>query len=115
MATKGGQKGNRNAAKGREWHEALRYALANYEDDDIKRGQALKRIGKKLIEQALAGDMQAIKEIGDRIDGKAVQVIDATIEEVTSADQLTDAQLLDIASRSSARATQSKGGKKVTH
>lgn len=101
-------KGNKNAVKGREWFEALRYALANYEDNDVKRGQALKRIGKKLIEQALAGDMAAIKEIGDRIDGKAVQVIDATVTEVTSAAELTDDQLISIAATSSARVAEEK-------
>lgn len=115
MAKSGGQKGNQNARKGKEWFDALRYALANYEDDDVKRGQALKKIGKTLIAKALEGDMQAIKEIGDRIDGKAVQVIDATIEEVTSVEQLTDEQLINIAAASSARATKSKGSKKVTH
>jgi len=110
MANRGGQKGNNNAAKGREWFEALRYALANYEDDKTKRGQALKRIGKKLIEKALEGDMMAIKEIGDRIDGKAVQVIDATVTEVTSAAELTDEQLISIAATSSARAIKEKRG-----
>lgn len=37
-------------------------------------GTKLRAVADKLVELAIAGDMQAIKEIGDRIDGKPVQV-----------------------------------------
>jgi len=66
-------KGNQNAAKGSQWRAALEYALDNY--SGTKKGLALRDIAKKLIEMALDGDMQAIKEIGDRLDGKPTQVI----------------------------------------
>lgn len=69
-------KGNSNARKGTEWKDAIKYALANYEDlGRIERGQALKAIAKKMIEQAIDGDKDARKEIGERLDGKAVQAI----------------------------------------
>ena len=32
-------------------------------------------IAEKLVELAMAGDMQAIKEFGDRVDGKAPQAV----------------------------------------
>ena len=77
----GAPKGNKNAAKGREWYEALRYALASFETDVIARGTALKAIAKKCVEQALDGNRDAITEIGNRLDGKPSQIIDATIRE----------------------------------
>lgn len=71
----GAPKGNQNAAKGREWAEAVRYALANYEDAKVERGKALKAIAMKLIEKALEGEKDAIQEIGNRLDGKPAQMI----------------------------------------
>lgn len=65
--------GNNNAGKGREWKDALVYALDNYQG--IKKGQALRKIGEKLVEMALDGDIQAIREIGDRLDGKPKQAV----------------------------------------
>jgi hypothetical protein len=40
--------------------------------DDHK---ALRRIARKLLEQAYAGDIAAIKEVADRLDGKVPQLI----------------------------------------
>lgn len=67
MAKNGAPKGNNNATKGKMWSDAVRKAL-------VQR-KALKPIAEKLIAMALEGDMQAIKEIGDRLDGKAVQAV----------------------------------------
>jgi hypothetical protein len=36
----------------------------------------LRAIARKLIEMAKGGDLQAIKEVGDRLDGKCAQVIE---------------------------------------
>lgn len=47
-------------------------------DSKVKHYQALRLIAEKLIDLAVEGDMQAIKEIGDRVDGKAVQAIEGT-------------------------------------
>ena len=68
-------KGNQNAAKGKEWSEAIRYALKNYEKDKIKRGMALKAIAQKVVEKALDGDKDCWQEIGNRLDGKPAQAI----------------------------------------
>ena len=72
----GAPKGNQNARKGTEWKEAIVYALKNYQDDNVGRGGALKAIAKKMIHQAIEGDQVARKEIGERLDGKAVQALD---------------------------------------
>jgi hypothetical protein len=55
---------------------------------------ALRRIAAKLIERAQEGEMAAIKEIGDRLDGKPAPVIDRLDVRLT---ELTDEQLLAIA------------------
>lgn len=68
-------RGNQNATKGKEWTEAIRYALKSYEKDEIKRGAALKEIAKKVVEKALDGDKDSWQEIGNRLDGKPAQAI----------------------------------------
>lgn len=69
--------GNNNAGKGKDWNDALRYALANYEDKDkaVERGKALKKIAMKVVEKAIEGDKDSIQEIGNRLDGKPAQSI----------------------------------------
>ncbi len=71
----GAPKGNQNAAKGKEWTDALRYALASYEDDKVERGQALKAIAKIVVQKAIEGEKDSIQEIGNRLDGKPAQAI----------------------------------------
>ncbi len=66
---------NQNARKAREWKDVLKYTLDNFEGSAIERGKVLRGIATRLIEKALDGDMQAIKEIGDRLDGKPTQAI----------------------------------------
>lgn len=84
-------RGNRNAANGTEWRDAIRRTLREYENpaQKVERGEALSRIAYKIIESAIDGDQQAIKEIGERLDGKAKQLIDANINFL---DRLTEAE-----------------------
>ena len=65
----GAPKGNSNATKGRLWNEAIRKVLA--EGDK----QSLVRVARKLVNAAEDGDIQAIRELGDRLDGKSTQPI----------------------------------------
>lgn len=65
--------GNQNARKGK-WAEALERAV--HEEDPITRKRFLDAIADKLREKAVDGDMQAIKELGDRIDGKPAQSLE---------------------------------------
>jgi hypothetical protein len=62
-----------------KFKDALRHALIHYEDKNVKKGQALRHIAKSLIHVAINGNerdkMAAIKEIGDRLDGKAAQAV----------------------------------------
>ena len=74
MATVGGQAGNNNATKNKVWTDALMRELTGNQN-----AEKLKKLAVKLIEMAEEGDIKAIKEIGDRLEGKPAQSIDATI------------------------------------
>ena len=64
--------GNKNAVKNRPWAEAInRAVLAND-------GQRLRAIAEKLLVLAEQGDVSALRELGDRLDGKPKQQIEAT-------------------------------------
>ena len=71
MAERGAQVGNQNAAKSRMFYDKLRLVL-------VQEPHRLRSIAEQLVTQAEAGEPWAIKEIIDRVDGKAVQA--TTIE-----------------------------------
>lgn len=66
MANKGAPRGNQNAKRGTAWRDAVRRALARDKT-------ALNDIAERLITMARDGDLAAIKELGDRLDGKPAQ------------------------------------------
>jgi len=68
MVGKPGRSGTNKGAE-KPFRDALRLAI-NEAQDDKKR---LRLVAEKLIERAETGDVQAIKEIADRLDGKSVQ------------------------------------------
>lgn len=61
--------GNKNATKNRPWAEAINRALL------AEDGKKLRALAERLIDKASEGDVTALKEIGDRMDGKAMQAI----------------------------------------
>jgi len=69
MAQRGAQPGNDNATKNKLWSDTLRRALLA---DDAKK---LRSLADRLIARAEEGDTSALKEIGDRLDGKPAQAI----------------------------------------
>jgi len=74
MAWQPGQSGNPNGAPKRVkvWREAINRAIKRREQEDP---QALEKLADKLLAAVDAGDIAAIKEFGDRIDGKVAQAI----------------------------------------
>jgi hypothetical protein len=64
---RGGQPGNQNGKKGKLFYNQLRVALV--QEDSRK----LRTIAQKLVDAAEQGEPWAIKEVIDRVDGKAVQ------------------------------------------
>ena len=67
MAGVGAPLGNKNATKNRPWSEAINRALL------AEDGKKLRALADKLIDAAMEGDVTALKEIGDRIEGKPAQ------------------------------------------
>ena len=91
MKTSGGQPGNNNAGRGCEWRDAIRHELATLgrkardkrkeknevedDDDDPAFELGLRVIARQCISQA-AQNLSAVKEIGDRMDGKVPQALE---------------------------------------
>jgi len=59
--------GNQNARKGKTWLDALKAEIA------IDDGVRLQKAACQLLNKAAEGDLSAIKELADRLDGKAIQ------------------------------------------
>lgn len=70
MAERGGQPGNKNAAKTRPWADAINRVLL------AEDGKKLRALAEKLVDRAIEGDISALKEVGDRVDGKPAQQLD---------------------------------------
>ena len=63
--------GNNNASKVRDWSDAIRRAVARRGNGDQAKG--LNTLADKLLAKVEEGDMAAIKEFGDRYEGKIPQ------------------------------------------
>ena len=62
--------GNTNARKAnRAWSETIRRVVAQNDSEKLRAA------AEKLVELAQAGDVAALRELGDRLDGKAAQQI----------------------------------------
>jgi len=72
MAGKPGRSGT-NKGKDRMWSEAIRRAVNRTTSDG--KTKRLDALASKLITKGLKGDTSALREIGDRLDGKPPQAI----------------------------------------
>jgi len=107
----GAPKGNNNASIGRQGRKALEIALKNFDATKDDPYEGLEVVGvirtlilmwKPIITKALVdGDLMAMKEINDRLDGKAVQQIDVADNTEARVDELSDEALTDIATNGS--------------
>jgi hypothetical protein len=90
--------GNKNASRGYEWREAVTRA--------IYRGKSLDRLADVLVTKALDGDMVALREIGDRLDGKPKQQVEMTVQDALptgpNADILSQRLAIQLAGRAGA-------------
>lgn len=90
-----GVKGRSGTNKGKDkpWADALRLTVFK---DDAEGKRRLLKIAETCALAAEGGDMAAIREIGDRLDGKPAQEQNVTVSRV-SAKELPDDELADIA------------------
>lgn len=65
--------GNQYAAKAKRWTQAIDDALAQMDKSRVDGLRTLNELAKALIQKAEEGDMAALKEIGDRLEGKPKQ------------------------------------------
>lgn len=65
--------GNKNAAKAKIWHGAIMRALRKRSRTEAL--EALDELAEKLLDKVAEGDLPALKEFGDRLDGKPAQTI----------------------------------------
>lgn len=73
MANAGAPLGNTNAKKTKHWAAAIERALDKRGGGD--RVAALNDLAEKLLVKCDEMDMAALKELGDRLDGKPAQTI----------------------------------------
>jgi len=69
--------GNQYAAKANQWQMAIERALDKRGASD--RRLALDALAEQLLAKCDEGDMAALKELGDRLDGKPHQTVDANV------------------------------------
>lgn len=70
----GGKNGNKSFANHKRWQQALTKALADEGGGDADKGLLV--IAKQCVAAAKGGDMRAMREIGDRFDGKPAQAVE---------------------------------------
>ena len=72
----GAPKGNQNAIKGRLWNNAINRALEIWDKESRFEGKkALDALAMQLLQKCADGDISALKELGDRLDGKPAQSV----------------------------------------
>jgi hypothetical protein len=74
-----GQSGNPGGRKKSPLREALDEVLREQDDESGEPNYLL--VARKLVERAKNGNETAIKEVFDRIEGKAIQTVNANIAE----------------------------------
>lgn len=95
----GAQPGNQNAAKGKEFRQALKRVLARrYET--VSKG--LEKVAELLLDAAENKEAWAAKEIADRFDGKPAQAIIGGEEDDPAIKTVSRIELVSLGSADSA-------------
>jgi Family of unknown function (DUF5681) len=95
MAFKKGISGN-PGGKSREkiFTDALRLELNRIDPNDKDKRKKVNRLAEKLVECAIEDKQSwAFQEIADRLEGKPVQVVDATVDDHRTLHEFSDAEL----------------------
>ena len=95
MAFKKGISGNPGGRSGEKiFTDALRLELNRIDPNDNEKRKKINRLAEKLVECAIE-DKQAwaFQQIADRLEGKPVQVVDATVDDHRTVQEFSDAEL----------------------
>jgi hypothetical protein len=65
--------GNQFAKKAKIWEQAIKRAISRRANGDIDHG--LDELADKLVSLVATGDLPALKELGDRLDGRPAQAL----------------------------------------
>src|ERR1700751_5423914 len=98
MAFKKGISGNPGGRSGEKiFTDALRLELNRIDPKDKDKRKKINRLAEKLVECALVDKQSwAFQQIADRLEGKPVQVVDATVDDNRTLHQFSDAELTAI-------------------
>ena len=67
----------RGESRGREWRQAVQRAVRRRLVDEHGRATiALELLADRLVQEGLAGDIRALREIGDRLDGRPAATLE---------------------------------------
>ena len=106
--------GNNNASKAKVWSAAIERALDKRSRGDRKK--ALDELAEQLLLKCEAGDMIALRELGDRLEGKANQSVDTRITHVeTPGRNVDDQELSGIVASGSSSGTTGETDSQIKH
>lgn len=72
--------GNQNAAKAKVWRAAIERALERRSVSRVDGIREIDALAEKLLDLVSTGDLPALKEFGDRIDGRPAQAVEMSGE-----------------------------------
>ena len=109
---RGAPVGNKNSANKNAFADSLRKSLATYSNADVPMGLALRKITDNLVRAACEGQLEFVKEVANRLDGKPNVSVDVTqtLEIIRTAAEMTDDELATLASAGSSRAASKAQG-----
>lgn len=96
MAGRGAGFGNKNAAKGKLFLAQLKSIIVDEEHKLPLAKRRLRKAADKLLSEAARGEEWAIKELANRLDGRAVQGVELGLDEGTI-DFFSESALRDMA------------------
>ena len=101
MAFKKGISGNPGGRSGEKiFTDALRLELNRIDPNDKEKRKKVNKLAEKLVECAIEDKQSwAFQQIADRLEGKPVQVVDATVDDHRTVQEFSDAELSAILRR----------------
>src|SRR5215468_7799825 len=101
MAFKKGFSGNPGGRSGQKiFSDALRLELNRVDPNDKEKRKKVNKLAEKLVECAIEDKQSwALQQIAARLEGKLVQVVDATVDDHRTVHEFSDAELSAILRR----------------